>query len=145
MSRALECMSVVELLTRYSNQKRLTKTFRSLTDVDLDQRLPELPPPPNTSRKPTDQEVSDMIEAYQSGLRVRDVATQFGFHRTTVSTALKGKGVKLRFHETVDVDLKRAEQLLATGLSLTDVAAQLCIGRTTLIRARREAKRSAGG
>jgi transposase len=81
-----------------------------------------------------------MIATYRAGATLRQIAAQFGFHRDTVSAALEGEGVTRRFHQRVDVDLDQADELHAAGLSITEVAKAMGIGRTTLIKARRAAR-----
>jgi hypothetical protein len=80
-----------------------------------------------------------MIDAYQAGATIQQVADEFGFHRETVSAALEREGVARRYHERRAVDLDQADELHAAGLSLTVIAEMLGVGRTTLIKARRAA------
>ncbi len=54
-----------------------------------------------------------------------------GFHRETVSSALERAGVSRRYHQRRDVDLDRADELHAAGLSIADVAKTLGIGSPT--------------
>ena len=48
-------------------------------------------------------------------------------------------GVPRRYHQSVPVDLERAERLRRQGLTLEQVAKRLGVGRTTLVKARRAA------
>lgn len=77
-----------------------------------------------------------MVARYEGGETVYELAASFGIHRNTVSQHLEQHEVPRRYHQMTDVDLERAAELHASGLNLTQVAAQMGIGRTTLIRAR---------
>jgi transposase-like protein len=85
-------------------------------------------------------EVSELVARYEDGETVYELATRFGIHRDTVTQFLKDHDVPRRYHERVPVDLAEAAELEAAGLTMTEIAAQLGIGRTTLITARRLAR-----
>jgi transposase len=109
-------------------------------------RLLELPKRPGESelsmprsrRRPTAAECVELVADYQAGQTIRQLAERLGFHRDTVSAMLERAGVARRYHKRRAVDLDRADKLHAAGLSLTEVAETLGIGRTTLIVARRQ-------
>ena len=92
---------------------------------------------PGSRRRPTAAERAELVAGYQAGETVRQLALRFGFHRETVSIALKRAGVERRYHDRGEVDLDRADELHSTGLTITAVAARLGIGRTTLVKALR--------
>ena len=58
-------------------------------------------------------------------------------HRETISAALGRAGIELRYHQTVTVDVQHAAELLAAGLTITETAEALGVGRTTLVKVRR--------
>jgi len=95
---------------------------------------------PERRRRSTIAECADLVAGYSAGRTIRELAEQFGFHRETVSAALERAGVERRYHERVEVDLDRADELHRSGLSITEVARVMGIGRTTLTKARREAR-----
>ena len=74
--------------------------------------------PPRAARTPTPDERSKIVECYESGSMIREVATTFGFDRCTISSVLHHEQVETRYHQRVPVDLERAE-----GLTITEVAA----------------------
>lgn len=78
-----------------------------------------------------------MAEGYLAGETVRKLAKRFGFHRGTVSAALQRAGVDRRYHQHQPVDLDRADELHGQGLTVTQTAKTLGVGRTTLVRALR--------
>ena len=88
----------------------------------------------------SDAEELELLSLYQTGRTVYEVADELGMHRNTVSVLLERHGIERRYHQTTDVDLDQATVLQQTGLNLTEVAAALGIGRTTLVRARRAAR-----
>ncbi len=92
---------------------------------------------PRIARTPDGDEIAAMAAAYTSGMTLREVGAMFDFDRGTVSAAVKRAGVATRDHQRVEVDLERASQLHRSGLTLTEVARTLGVGRTTLVRARR--------
>lgn len=92
---------------------------------------------PSGRRRPTPDVCTQLVGGYEAGCTVRDLAAQFGLHRETVSAALERAGVARRYHHRRDVDLDRADDLHAAGLSITEVAQVLGVGRTTLVKARR--------
>ena len=93
---------------------------------------------PNIRRQPTTAQREALVAGYQAGRTVRELAKEFGFHRETVSIALARAGVPRRYHETVGVNLEQVEQLQADGMTLAQIARFLGVGRTTLVRARRQ-------
>jgi hypothetical protein len=58
---------------------------------------------------------------------------------TATPAALEDERVTRRHHQRVNVDLDQADELHAAGLSITEVARAMGIGRTTL-KARRAAR-----
>ena len=78
--------------------------------------------PPQRRLSPSD--IDDLVKAYQGGATIRQLAVEFGVHRTTVADHLDSRDVP-RHHERTtwdDVMLRQAADLYATGLSLARVA-----------------------
>lgn len=127
----------VGVLALYSNLSDQGKRIRRL--LELLERAPcEAARTPSIVRqRPTKAQREAMIEAYKAGETVRQIGTQLGFHSDTVSGALEREGVPRHYHQRVDVDLDLAAELERQGLSLTDIAEALGVGRTTLVKARR--------
>ena len=78
--------------------------------------------PPQRRLSPTD--INHLIEAYQAGATINQLAAEFGIHRTTVTGHLDRHGVPRHSEQTAwdDEILKQAAELYATGVSLADVA-----------------------
>lgn len=89
---------------------------------------------------PTSDEAEAIVAAYEFGLTLREVGVLFGCDRGTISAVVQRAGVETRYHRRTEVDLDQAEDLHAQGLTITEVAERLGIGRTTLVRARRETR-----
>ena len=127
---------MVGLLTLYSNHADQGKRFQRL--LDLPQRADQTARPvPRSRRRPTRADCVELVTGYQAGETIRQLADRFGFHRETVSRVLERAGVCRRYHLPRGVDLDQADDLYAAGLSITEVAEVMGIGRTTLIKARR--------
>ncbi|HWL44332.1 MAG TPA: hypothetical protein VNQ73_15430 [Ilumatobacter sp.] len=132
-------ITMVEMLGRYLNRVPETAAFERLLTLPRVKREPA-PPALNRKRYLSADAVAELVAMYQAGATVYELAEQFGIHRDRVSKLVKSAGVQVRDHERVVVDLDLAAVLHAQGLSLTDVAKRLAVGRTALIRARREAR-----
>ena len=124
---------------RYSNSGKLTTQLRKLADLPVRRTGDDTHPRRAPIRQPTRSDLQQIIAEYLDGDTIRDIAVNRRLHRGTVSAALHRSGVDTRDHERVPVDLERAEQLHESGLTITEVAATLGIGRTTLVRTRRSA------
>ena len=90
------------------------------------------------ARTLTPDEADSIVAAYEFGLTLREGDELFGVDRGTITNAAKHAGLRTRYHQRAGIDLDRAELLHAQGLTISEVAEHLGIGRTTLVRARRE-------
>ena len=131
---------MVELLRRYSNHADQMKRLRKLLELPIRKSPEPVQRQIRLRRYLADNEKLELLADYESGQTVYQLASQFGIHRDTVSQLLERHDIARRCHQTVDVDLDRATELQQGGLNLTEIAEALCIGRTTLVRARRAAR-----
>ena len=131
---------MVELLRRYSNHADQMKRLRRLLELPTRKGSEPVQRQVRARRHLSDAEELELLSLYQTGRTVYEVADELGMHRNTVSVLLERHGIERRYHQTTDVDLDQATVLQQTGLNLTEVAAALGIGRTTLVRARRAAR-----
>lgn len=69
----------------------------------------------------TSIEGDELVQAYESGLTVYELADRFGCHRTTVSGALKSHGVRMRRLPLTEEQTEEAVRLYDSGLSLAKV------------------------
>ena len=133
-------LKLVGLLELYSNFADLGKRLRGLVELPERRVSDSRSRVVQVRRRPTGAECAEMARRYQGGETVQQIADALGFHRETVSIALQTVGVARRYHQRVEIDLKQADDLLAAGLTITDTAEAMGIGRTTLVKARRAAR-----
>ena len=131
---------MVELLRRYSNHADQMKRLRKLLELPIRKSPEPVRRQIRLRRYLAETEEFELLAGYESGQTLYQLASQFGIHRDTVSQLLERHGVARRYHQTAYVDLDRATELQQGGLNLTEIAEALCIGRTTLVRARRAAR-----
>jgi transposase-like protein len=75
-----------------------------------------------------------LIKAYEDGSSVRDLATQYEIHRSTVVAHLERHGISRRpnVRKLSDEQIEEAAQLYESGLSLEKVGALLDVNATTM-------------
>jgi hypothetical protein len=73
-----------------------------------------------------------LVERYEGGLAVRQLAEQFGIGRETVSKILRRREVVTRHRSLTPDQSELAAQLYRSGLSLVQVAEQMASGRTAI-------------
>ena len=88
--------------------------------------------PPQRRLSPT--AVVDLVEAYQAGASISQLAVEFGIHRTTVAGHLDRRGVPRHSRKTAwdDEIITQAAELYGTGLSLTHVAHRFGVDAQTV-------------
>ena len=84
-------------------------------------------------------ELNQIVERYQAGATVYELADQFGVNRNTVAGHLKAQGVRLRRTSLTETEMAQAIALYATGLSTARVGAQLGRDHSTIWHALRHA------
>ena len=73
-----------------------------------------------------------VVEVYQEGKTMNDVAREFGLHRTTVRAILDRAGVPARPREMSPAQMELATKLYAEGLSLQAVGERLGFNAQTI-------------
>jgi DNA-binding CsgD family transcriptional regulator len=86
----------------------------------------------------SDEEVSELIIGYKSGLTIYQLAKQFGCHRTTVSQHLKSRGVEMRNRPLTEKQIDEVARLYESGLSCTKVGKIIGVDGETVHRRLRE-------
>ena len=66
-----------------------------------------------------------MVQRYEEGATVYELATEFGCHRTTVSARLKKAGVSLRLQSPTSEVINLMANLYTSGLSSVEVGERL--------------------
>ncbi|WP_307198327.1 hypothetical protein [Nocardioides zeae] len=79
-------------------------------------------------------QVARLVDSYQSGATVYELAAQFGIDRRTVSAHLKRQGIATRFQSPTEQDIDQMIRLYRTGLSMAAVGRQLGFAPRTVQR-----------
>jgi AraC-like DNA-binding protein len=118
----------VVLLVKLSNPssplKRALAAYRQL-DLGGPRQTSALRRPVSRAVRLTAGQLARLVERYQSGATVYDLAAEFGMHRATVARRLKGAGVTLRLHGPTSANIDNMVRLYASGLSLVAVGERL--------------------
>lgn len=73
-----------------------------------------------------------MLELYEQGQTVYQLADRFGCHRQTVSRQLKSRGVRMRLTGITPGQLEQATRLYGSGMTLKSVGMELGLSRNTV-------------
>ena len=76
--------------------------------------------------------VEEMVELYQAGCTVKELAQRFGFHRQTVARHLKRAGLRLRTDIADESFRQRVRQAYAAVGTIKGTARQLGVSRSTV-------------
>jgi lambda repressor-like predicted transcriptional regulator len=138
LSNPLEIAEALVAQGSESISKLRDSTKDVQNDASHDQTAGALDPrgqlsnPAQRRLSPTD--IGDLIAAYQAGASIRELAADFGVHRTTVAAHLDLNRIR-RLHaltDWADDTLREAAELYKTGSSLADVAARYGIDPKTV-------------
>jgi hypothetical protein len=127
---------MVELVRLYSNPEVESDHLRRVRSTASSPR------PANGSRQPRQHqrrlsmtEVTELINAYEQEVSVKDLAQQFGIHRLTVTALLRRHGVELRRAGLAPEDIQAAASLYGRGWSCARLGAMFGVDSTTVWRA----------
>ena len=97
-------------------------------------QLPRLPPPPprRINRYLRPQLVEEMVALRQAGQTVAQIATRFGFHRTTVARHLKQAGEMLRTNPADSAFQERVREAYAEIGTVKRTAQRLGVSKDTV-------------
>ncbi|UOT06793.1 helix-turn-helix domain-containing protein [Rhodococcus opacus] len=79
-------------------------------------------------------ETAQLVERYQAGALIKELAREFGINRQTVSKLLARAGVPLRPRGLSPSQVAEAARLYETGWSLFRIGEQLRVDHTTVRR-----------
>jgi DNA-binding NarL/FixJ family response regulator len=129
----------VELMGRYSNPDNVAKLQHILAGQERDR------PPARTTRSPhqihhrlTTDDVKRLIDLYNQGELIDDLATQFHISRTTVMKHVERAGAPRR-RNLLTRRLEEAQQLYDQGWSLARIGQHLGVNASTVWRTFRNA------
>lgn len=130
---------MVGLFSSHANELR--KARRHL----LTEPVRELPQA-NGGRKRTtqprlsDEKVSQIVTAYETGKTVYELATEYGCHRVTISAVLKRQGVALRRTSPTAEQIDEMVRLYESGMSLARIGEQFAMNASTVLTQLRKKK-----
>jgi transposase-like protein len=81
------------------------------------------------------EHVGQLVDAYQSGTTINDLAALYRINRATVLEHLKRQGIRRRHSRLRQADIDKAVRLYVAGQSVEVVAHELRVGTTTVRRA----------
>jgi transposase-like protein len=77
-------------------------------------------------------ELARVVERYEAGATVYELATEFGCHRATIAERLKLAGVTMRHQPTTIKQVDEIVRLYESGLSMVKVAEQVGVSPRTV-------------
>jgi lambda repressor-like predicted transcriptional regulator len=118
------------------NSKRSQALLR-LLEGDPGQLFPdELPPSPaktfQTQHRLTDAEQADLINKYQAGSHMLQLAKEFGVHRRTVRELLDRRGIERRLRVLTATQIDDAIRFYQQGQSLAEVGRRFGVEHSTI-------------
>jgi hypothetical protein len=104
----------------------------------IDEETGQLSNPPRrpVQHRLTDLEIDELVNEYQAGRTLADLASMLGIHRRTVATHLAARGISRRVNrrKMTDNDVGEAARQYRTGDSLVKVALAFNVDAATLRR-----------
>jgi len=131
----------VEVLGRYSNHAAQGERLQDLVET-----APSGGPNPKTRtikqihRRLLPAQIDELVQAYQGGATLNEIAHRFDVHRDNVARALQGRGVPRRYRMLEGERLNQAITAYQAGNSLAAVGAEMGVSMDTI----REALKKAG-
>ncbi len=90
---------------------------------------------PKRAKRLNATEMARLVERYEAGATVYELAAELDVHRTIISRRLKGAGVQMRFTPLTEEQVEAAIKLYDKGLSLSTVGRELGFNASTIYRA----------
>jgi DNA-binding CsgD family transcriptional regulator len=124
---------MVELLGRLCSRTYWYKQVRRVSQMPLssgcNQSFPRLP-----QQRLTDVQVDSLVQGYQAGTTMSNLARSFDLHRLTVAQHLKRRSVKLRQVGLRPMQVVQAVEMYRQGLSLATIGRRLSTSADTVRR-----------
>ena len=117
-------------------------TFHSISEHPVSgEEVIVQPKPRQQQRRLKQKAVDQLVERYQAGASVRELAVEFGIARTTVLEHLERRGVPRRAstRKLTDADVQVAAHYYRTGESLETVGKRFGVNTSTIKREFRKA------
>ena len=116
---------------------RALKAYRKLSLTGVVRQTPRQLT--KRARRLTDAERTHLVERYQAGATVYDLAREFSIARATAAKHLKAAGIVMRCGPLTNDEIAQAIDLYVTGLSLVAVGKELGRDHAAIWRALRAA------
>ena len=122
----------VGLFSSHANELR--KAHRHLS-TDPVRELPQENRHRKRSTQPrlSDEKVSQIVTAYETGKTVYELAAEYGCHRVTISAVLKRQGVPIRHRSPTPTQIAEMARLYESGLSLAKVGEHFGFHASTVL------------
>jgi AraC-like DNA-binding protein len=125
----------VELLRLYSNRQKLPKRLHDVrSEAIFHVRARAAPAMRQSQHRLDGAAIAQLVESYLSGSAIRDLAGEFGVHRTTVTTLLRREHVELRQAGLNQGRVEEACQLYRDGWSVARLGERFGVDGTTVWR-----------
>lgn len=121
------------VLQAYSKQSSLPVKLRSLlSEIQANLQEPRLEQPiPRRFIQISDEQAEMMAADYESGMRVKVLATKYGISRETVSKRLRRQAIVPRKVGLDDEQIKEAARLYEQGDSLATIGKRMGVSAQT--------------
>jgi lambda repressor-like predicted transcriptional regulator len=121
----------VDLLGRYSNRTSWAKQLDRLPRATAEEVADAVRVRRRTATRLSDGQVTALVDAYQAGQTVYQLAARFDIHRATVSAHLHRQGITLRRQGLNSEGVAHAVRLYEDGWSVACIGERLGVDGTT--------------
>lgn len=117
-----------------STPSPLKRAIRAYRALDLTRPLPDRPvqKPKKRVIQLNAKQVRHLIERYETGATVYELANEFQINRRTVSDHLKAEGVRMRMQSLAISQVEEAIRLYSSGVALAEVGRLLGVHASTV-------------
>ncbi|MEV6717292.1 hypothetical protein AB0M48_35275 [Lentzea sp. NPDC051208] len=126
-------VGAVEALSNPSTAvQRLLDLAKTWTDTPNGAGLAPPPKPFKTLRKLKPAELDELVDRYQAGSSVYQLAKHYGIHRITIGRHLRSRGIDTTAPALTDEQAREAAQLYTDGWSCKKIAKHFGVGAETI-------------
>ncbi|WP_167969190.1 helix-turn-helix domain-containing protein [Lentzea indica] len=126
-------MGAVEALSNPSTAvQRLLDLAKTWSDTPNGAGPSPPPAPFKTLRKLKPHELDELVERYQAGSSVYQLAKHYGIHRITIGRLLRSRGIDTTAPALTEEQAREAARLYADGWSCKKIARHLGAGAETV-------------
>ena len=126
---------LVGILRNYSNRELATRQLDVVIETArASSRVPQRQPAPRGARRISRQVHGEIVEGYESGLAVIDLARKYNISKTTVIGHLNRDAVTRRPRSMSTEQIDQAQAMYIRGLSLANIGGQLGFDSTTVLK-----------